>query len=96
MRLTSEQVEKVAELARLQLSPTEKERYTEQLSAVLDYFHMLSELETVNVSPTSHALMLQNVLREDTVSLSLEVAQVLQSAPQAHGHLFSLRRTFER
>ena len=87
MHLTPEQVQKVAELARLQLSVDERERYAEQLSAVLGYFNMLNSLDTVNVSPTSHALMLQNVLREDQVQPSLSQQQVISLAPEVSGEL---------
>jgi len=95
MRLTPEQVDKVAELARLELSLDERERYAEQLSAVLGYFNMLNSLDTVNVSPTSHALMLKNVLREDHVQPSLSQQQVLSLAPEVSGELVSIPRTFE-
>ncbi len=92
MKLTSEEVERVAELARLRLSTGEKEKYGEQLSAILGYFHMLEGLETTNVSPTSHCLMLENVLREDVVGDSLPVEKVLAMAPQLAGHLISIPR----
>ena len=95
MRLTPEQVQKVAELARLQLSFDERERYAEQLSAVLGYFNMLNSLDTVKVSPTSHALMLKNVLREDQVKPSLSQQQVMSLAPEISGELVAMPRTFE-
>lgn len=95
MRLTPEQVEKVAELARLELTPQEKERYAEQLSAVLDYFSMLNTLDTVNVSPTTHALMLKNVLRDDIVEPSLTQEQVLSLVPQIAGEFVAVPRAFE-
>ena len=88
-----EEVERVAELARLRLSTGEKEKYGEQLSAILGYFHMLEGLETTNVSPTSHCLMLENVLREDVVQDSLPVEKVLSMAPQLAGQLISIPRT---
>lgn len=95
MHLTPEQVQKVAELARLQLSVDERERYAEQLSAVLGYFNMLNSLDTVNVSPTSHALMLQNVLREDQVQPSLSQQQVISLAPEVSGELVAVPLIFE-
>ncbi|MDP3487771.1 MAG: Asp-tRNA(Asn)/Glu-tRNA(Gln) amidotransferase subunit GatC [Bacillota bacterium] len=95
MRLTPEQVQKVAELARLQLSLDERERYAEQLSAVLGYFNMLNSLDTVNVSPTSHALMLKNVLRDDQVKPSLSQQQVMSLVPELSGELVAIPRTFE-
>ena len=95
MHLTPEQVQKVAELARLQLSVDERERYAEQLSAVLGYFNMLNSLDTINVSPTSHSLMLQNVLREDQVQPSLSQQQVMNLAPELSGELVAIPRTLE-
>jgi len=93
VKLTPEEVERVAELARLRLNADETEKYGEQLSAILDYFHMLEGLETTKVSPTSHCLMLRNVLRGDEVGESLPVEKVLEIAAEVADGLISMPRT---
>jgi aspartyl-tRNA(Asn)/glutamyl-tRNA(Gln) amidotransferase subunit C len=92
LRLTPEEVERVAELARLHLTAEEKEKYAQQLSAVLDYFHMLQNLEAAEVSPTSHALLLENVLRDDETEESLSIDQVLGIAPDHREQLIAIPR----
>ena len=53
MTLTLEQVEHIANLARLDLTPEEKERYCQQLSAILAYFEQLQRVDTTGIPPTS-------------------------------------------
>jgi aspartyl-tRNA(Asn)/glutamyl-tRNA(Gln) amidotransferase subunit C len=81
MALTREEVEKVAHLARLQLSDEEVDRYQEQLSAVLTYVEQLDELALDDVAPTAHAVAQQNVWREDEARPSLPLGDVLRNAP---------------
>ena len=65
MTLTIEQVETIANLARLELSAGEKERMSQQLSAILDYVNRLQELDTSGITPTSSVLPPRSVLRPD-------------------------------
>ncbi|WP_426451480.1 Asp-tRNA(Asn)/Glu-tRNA(Gln) amidotransferase subunit GatC [Paenibacillus sp. S-38] len=81
MSVTIKDVEHVAGLARLALSEEEKERFTEQLNAILKYAEQLNELDTDGVEPTSHAMPLVNVLREDERRDSLPIEKVLLNAP---------------
>lgn len=81
MALDREDVEKVAHLARLQLSPDEVRQFQKQLSAVLDYVDQLNELDLEEVPPTSHAVAQQNVFRDDEVEPSLTREDVLYNAP---------------
>lgn len=83
MSLTREQVEYIAELAKLALTETEVERYTEQLSAVLDYASQLQTIDTDNIPPTASVLPLTSVMREDVVRPSLPRDQVVANAPDA-------------
>lgn len=82
MALTAEEVRKVADLARLQLSDDEIEAYREQLSSVLAYVEQLNELDLDGVSPTAHAVGQVNVWREDEVRPSLPLDEVLLNAPE--------------
>ncbi|WP_010502169.1 Asp-tRNA(Asn)/Glu-tRNA(Gln) amidotransferase subunit GatC [Paenibacillus elgii] len=81
MSITVKDVEHVAALARLELSDREKEQFTEQLNAILKYAGQLEQLNTDDVEPTSHAMPLVNVMREDEVSPSLPIEKVLLNAP---------------
>ncbi|MCP5100220.1 MAG: Asp-tRNA(Asn)/Glu-tRNA(Gln) amidotransferase subunit GatC [Chloroflexi bacterium] len=80
MSLTLKDVEKIADLARLDLTDAEKAQYLEQLTAVLDYANVLNELDLTNVPPTAHAVAQQNVMREDIVQPSLPIEDVLHNA----------------
>lgn len=87
MRITIRDVEHVAELARLQLSPEEKETFTEQLNAILTYMDKLNKLDTEGIEPTSHVLPLVNVMREDELRPSLPIEKVMLNAPdEEDGH----------
>jgi len=82
VKITSKEVLYVAELARLELSPGEVDRFTTQLNSILEYMDQLNELDTTEVEPTSHVLPLTNVLREDEVGHSLSLDEVLANAPE--------------
>jgi aspartyl-tRNA(Asn)/glutamyl-tRNA(Gln) amidotransferase subunit C len=90
--ITIKDVEHVALLARLELSPEEKEMYTDQLNVILKYISKLEELDTENVLPTAHVLSLQNVLREDEVYPSLDRAAVLGNGPSTEKGQFKVPR----
>jgi aspartyl-tRNA(Asn)/glutamyl-tRNA(Gln) amidotransferase subunit C len=83
MSLTREQVEYIAELAKLELSEAELNRYTQQLSAVLDYASALQKIDTENIPPTASVLPLTSVMREDEVRPSLPKEKVTLNAPDA-------------
>lgn len=76
MSLSRRDVEKIALLARLELTDDEKALYQEQLSAILDYANRLNQIDIADVPPTASAVDLENVMREDVIEpgLSLEDA----------------------
>ena len=87
MKITKQEVEHVAGLARLELSETEKESLTDQLSNILTYVDKLNELDTKGVEPTSHVLAINNVMRDDAPRESLTQERALANAPdKAAGH----------
>ena len=81
MKLTLEQVEHIAQLARLTLDDDEKALYQEQLSAILSYFERLEELDTDPISPTASVLPLRNVMREDVARDPAASEDILANAP---------------
>jgi aspartyl-tRNA(Asn)/glutamyl-tRNA(Gln) amidotransferase subunit C len=93
--ITPEDVEHVAELARLELTAGEKEQFITQLNHILTYVEKLNELDTTSVEPTSHVLPMSNVLRDDEVQSSLERDLALQNAPQESHFFFKVPRIIE-
>jgi aspartyl-tRNA(Asn)/glutamyl-tRNA(Gln) amidotransferase subunit C len=100
-RVTVEEVERVAELAHLELTPEETPRMLEDLNAILDYVAELNELDTFGVAPLAQVSDLLDgadggVLREDCVRPSLERAVVLSQAPETDGVFFKVPKVIER
>jgi aspartyl-tRNA(Asn)/glutamyl-tRNA(Gln) amidotransferase subunit C len=93
--ITREDVEHVAELARIELTAAEKEQFIAQLNSILTYIEKLSELNTTGVEPTSHVLLMSNIFRDDEVRPSLDRDRVLQNAPQESHFFFKVPRIIE-
>jgi len=95
MSLTIQEVEHIAELARLTLSPEEVEQYRDQLSAILDYAQSLKEINTDGILPTSSVLPDRSVLREDEVKTGLTPDQVLKNASKKQDSQFKVPPVME-
>ena len=93
--ISREDVEHVARLARLQLGEEELERIREQLSGVLSYIDKLRALDTASVEPTSHAVPLVNVMRDEAVEPCLPREAMLANAPEVEGAFFRVPRIIE-
>ena len=91
-RLSGEDVAHVARLARLDVTEEELDLYTEQLAAVLEHAADVEALDTAGVPPTAHPLPLENVLRDDVVTPSIDRAEVLAEAPAAEEGRFRVPR----
>jgi aspartyl-tRNA(Asn)/glutamyl-tRNA(Gln) amidotransferase subunit C len=96
MVLGPEDVEHVAELAQLALSPQEQELFCEQLSSILAHFEYLQQLDTATISPTATILPLENVTRDDQVQPSLALADVLANAHAVQADCFRVPVVLER
>ncbi|MGE5474521.1 MAG: Asp-tRNA(Asn)/Glu-tRNA(Gln) amidotransferase subunit GatC [Ignavibacteriales bacterium] len=83
MKLTVEEIEHVANLARLELTPEEKEKMIKDLAAIIDFADKLSEVETEGIQPTAHILDIKNVLRKDEVKPSYDVDDMIRNAPES-------------
>jgi aspartyl-tRNA(Asn)/glutamyl-tRNA(Gln) amidotransferase subunit C len=88
-------VEHVARLARLALTDDELERMRAQLNGILAYIEKLNELDTEGVEPTSHAVPMLNVMREDEPGPCLPRAEALANAPDRAGEFFRVPRIIE-
>jgi len=94
-RITIEEVEHVANLARLVFNEEEKKKLTEQLGRILDYIEQLNELDTEDVEPTSHVIPMKNVVRPDVVRPSLTRDDALANAPSDVDGLFEVPKIVE-
>jgi aspartyl-tRNA(Asn)/glutamyl-tRNA(Gln) amidotransferase subunit C len=95
MALTREEVEHVADLAKLGLTEEEIETYREQLSAILEYAALLERLDTDAIPPTATVLPLTNVMRADEPASSLSQADALANAPSATEGYFQVKAILE-
>ena len=95
MKITLEDVEKVAKLARLEVSPAEKEAFAKQLSQILTHVDKLREYDTQGVEPTAAVLGQVNVFREDIVRPSLPVDKALANVPEREGDGFAVPKIIE-
>lgn len=80
-RISKEQVNHVANLARLEFDKEQTEKFTKQLDDIISLAELLNEVDTTNVEPTSHVLDIRNVLREDEAKPGLPQEEVLKNAP---------------
>ncbi len=94
-KISMEEVEHVARLARLELGPADKERMRRELDSILSYIDKLRALDTEGVEPTSHAVPLTNVMREDEPCPSFPQAEMLANAPEPAGEFFRVPKIIE-
>lgn len=92
--ISEETIEYVSILAKLELSPQEKEQAGRDMGRLLEYIDRLGELDTEDVEPMSHVLPLENVFREDVVTNGDESGMILDNAPEQKNNMFSVPKTF--
>jgi aspartyl-tRNA(Asn)/glutamyl-tRNA(Gln) amidotransferase subunit C len=95
MKLTKEEVLKIANLARLELSPDDVEKYAGQLSAILNYVEKLNQLNVDGIEPTAHAIQVPTPFREDVVVEDQTREKSFQNAPDREGDLFKVPRVMK-
>lgn len=95
MKLTLEEVEHIAGLARLELSEEEKERYREQLSAILEYASRLQAVDTSGIPPTSSVLPSRSALRPDEAKPGMDRRTLLGEAPAVEDDQFRVPPVLE-
>ena len=94
-KITMKEVEHVARLARLQLGPEEKERMRRELDGILAYIDKLRAVDTRSVEPTSHAVPMTNVMRDDVTCPSFPQSDMLANAPDRSGDFFRVPKIIE-
>ena len=93
--ISDKTIDYVGILAKLELSPQEKEQAKKDMGRMLDYIDKLGELDTTGVEPLSHVFPVQNVFREDVVTNGDESKATLQNAPGMKQNMFKVPRTVE-
>jgi aspartyl-tRNA(Asn)/glutamyl-tRNA(Gln) amidotransferase subunit C len=92
MKITKDEILKVAALARLDLPEASIEPFAEQISTILDYVDTLKNVDTEGVVGTSHAISLTNAFREDEPHEHLERERALRNAPEKEDGTFTVPR----
>ena len=95
MKLSREEVLHIALLARVGLTEAEVDKFSEQLSNILENFEILKQVDTTDIPPTAQSIALQNVLSDDETAPSLPLNDVLANAPQKDGDFFKVRAVLE-
>ena len=95
MPLTREEVQHLADIYHIRLSDEEVALLQDQLSSILEQFQALSELDTDGVEPTSHAVPLSTVMREDSPEDPYSQEDVLANAPEVQGQFFQVHTVLE-
>jgi aspartyl-tRNA(Asn)/glutamyl-tRNA(Gln) amidotransferase subunit C len=100
LKISREDVVRVAELAYLDLSEAELETYRAQIDEILEYIGKLNELDTANVEPMAQVLAddqtADATLREDVVMACAAAEEILKRAPDAEGKYFLVPKVIER
>lgn len=95
MKLTPDQVKKVAKLSNLPIGEDELEKYSQQLSKILDYIDQLNTADTKDIEPTFNVSGLSNITRKDEVDKSLSQEEALKNAPNKKNGFFVTKGVFE-
>ena len=95
MKVTVQDVEKVAKLARLEISPAEKETFAKQLSQILTHVETLKQFDTEGIQPTATVLGQVNVFRDDEFRRCQPVEKALANAPERETDAFAVPRIIE-
>jgi aspartyl-tRNA(Asn)/glutamyl-tRNA(Gln) amidotransferase subunit C len=93
--LSREQVAHLAKLARLALSDEELEHYAQQLGVILDSVAKVTEVATADIKPTSHAIEMTNVFREDEIRPSFSSESTSRNAPEWEDERFRVPRILD-
>ena len=95
MKIDRKEVEHVAQLARLQFDKTQLEMFAHQLNSILEYFDKLKEINTSEIEPTSHAVVMNNVFRDDAVEDFSDKDLLLANAPSKEKGCFKVPKVIE-
>ena len=95
MNISKDIVKYTANLARIELSAKELEKFSGQLNNIIEYIDQLNEVDVSKISPTAHVLPIKNVKRQDSTNDSLAAEDVLKNAPSKEKTSFKVPKVIE-
>jgi aspartyl-tRNA(Asn)/glutamyl-tRNA(Gln) amidotransferase subunit C len=95
MSLTADDVKKIAHLARLNMNEADINRYTEQLTKIIDFVEQMSKADTTNIEPIAHSVDASQRLRQDVVTEINERDTFQAIAPQVEAGLYLVPQVIE-
>ena len=95
MKIDRKEVEHVAQLARLRFDEAQLEMFMHQMNNILEYFDKLQDLDTSNIEPTSHAVVMNNVFRNDVAEKLFDKDVMLGNAPEKKKGCFKVPKIIE-
>jgi aspartyl-tRNA(Asn)/glutamyl-tRNA(Gln) amidotransferase subunit C len=95
MKISHDDVRRVALLGRLALSEDEESAFAKDLDEILTYVEMLNELDTAGIDPTAHAVEVAAAFREDAVTNAPETEALVAGAPARDGAFFKVPKIIE-
>lgn len=90
MKITDAEIDRIAQLAKLEFNHQEKVRIRRDLNLILEYVEKLNDPDTTDVEPLSHPLELTNVMRDDRAERSLSAEEALKNAPARKDNFFTV------
>ena len=95
MSVSKEEVKHIAVLSKLQLTDQELEKYTSDLSNIVDFANELSNVDVDGTKPTAHILDIKNVFRKDEEQPSYDREEILKNAPSKDAGCVSVPKVVE-
>lgn len=91
--ISKDDVQHIAQLARIELTEKEVKQFQEELSSILDYFDVLKKVDVSKVEPMTHSVLLENVTREDKAAEQNDevLRKLVEAAPQRKGRFFKIK-----
>lgn len=99
MSISKKDVEHIAKLARLGLSDKEKDKYSKELSEILDYMKKLSRVDTKSIEPTAQVTGLENIFRKDENPLEVDtekVKKIIGQAPERENNFIKTKKILDK
>lgn len=92
-KITKDEIQHIANLARIDITEEEKEKYALEMSAILGYIEQLKEVDTKNIKPTAQVTGLANITREDQLNMADmdERGKILESVPAKEGDYIKVK-----
>lgn len=95
MKISAEEIKKIALLSRLEIKEDQIESVGKQLNDILSYMDLMSQVDIEGVKPTAHAVSMSNVMRDDVPQESLSNEKALQNAPEPENGCFKVPKVIQ-